>query len=58
MTSGEFDIQSVNERILWVYGSIYGIDQAVFAVYAPTNKKDNGPEVVKFYNTRRSKSRL
>jgi exonuclease III len=47
--SGEFDIQAVNERILWVYGSIYGIDHAVFAVYAPTNKKENGPEVDKFY---------
>ena len=49
VTSGEFDIQPVNERILWVYGSIYGIDHAVFAVYAPTNKMDNGPEVDKFY---------
>ena len=51
VTRGEFDIiQPVNERILWVYGSIYGMDHAVFAVYAPTNKKDNGPEVDKFYN--------
>ena len=33
-----------------MYGSIYGMDHAVFAVYAPTNKKDNGPEVDKFYN--------
>ncbi len=50
VTRGEFDIQPVNERILWVHGSIYGMDHAVFAVYAPTNKKDNGPEVDKFYN--------
>ena len=39
VTSGEFDIQPVNERIIWVYGSIYAVDQAVFSVYAPTNKK-------------------
>ena len=26
------------------------MDHAVFAVYAPTNKKDNGPEVEKFHN--------
>ncbi len=49
--SGEFEIQSVNERIIWVYGSIYGVDQAVFSVYAPTNKKDNVAEVDKFYST-------
>jgi hypothetical protein len=30
-TSGEFDIQPVNERIIWVYGAIYGEEnQAVF----------------------------
>ena len=29
--SGEFDIQPVNERIIWVYGAIYGEEnQAVF----------------------------
>ena len=26
---------------MWVYGMIYGVIQAVFVVYAPTNKKDN-----------------
>ena len=31
-TRGEFDIQPVNERILLVYGSIYGVDHAVFSV--------------------------
>ena len=51
VTSGEFDIQPVSERIIWVYGSIYGVDQAVFSVYAPTNKKDNVAEVDKFYST-------
>jgi hypothetical protein len=44
VTSGEFEIQPVNERIIWV-------DQAVFSVYAPTNKKDNVAEVDKFYST-------
>ena len=47
VTRGEFDVQPVNERIVWVFGSIYGIDHAV---YAPTNKKDNGPEVDKIYS--------
>ena len=28
-----------------------GVDQAVFSVYAPTNKKDNVAEVDKFYST-------
>ena len=51
VTQGEFDIQPVNERIIWVYGSIYGTNQAVFSVYAPTNKKDNISEVDKFYTT-------
>jgi hypothetical protein len=51
VTSGEFEIQPVNERIIWVYGSIYGVDQAVFSVYAPTNKKDNVAAVDKFYST-------
>ena len=44
VTSGEFEIQPVNERIIWV-------DQAVFSVYAPTNKKDNVAEVDKFYSS-------
>jgi hypothetical protein len=51
VTRGEFDIQPVNERLIWVYGNIYGVEQAVFSVYAPTNKKDNAVEVDKFYNT-------
>ena len=51
VTRGEFEIQPVNERLLWVYGNIYGVDQAVFSAYAPTNKKDNAVEVDKFYNT-------
>ena len=41
----------MNERLLWVYGNIYGVEQADFYVYAPTNKKDNAVEVDKFYNT-------
>lgn len=48
--SGEFEIQPVTVRIIWVCGSIYGIEQAVFSVYAPTNKKDNVAEVDKFYD--------
>ena len=39
--NSEFDIQPINERLMWVYGMIYGVIQAVFVVYAPTNKKDN-----------------
>jgi exonuclease III len=50
VTTGEFEIQPVNERIMWVYGSIYGEQQAAFSIYAPTNKKDNVSEVDKFYS--------
>eukprot|EP01036_Dinobryon_divergens_P035907 gene35907-46617_t len=48
---GEFDIQQISERIMWVYGSVYGEDQAVFSVYAPTNRLDNGIEVADFYTS-------
>ncbi len=51
VTQGEFDIQPINERIMWIYGMVFGVMQAVFAVYAPTNKKDNIGEVDKFYST-------
>ena len=50
-TNGDFDIDPVNERIIWVCGAIYGLQQAVFSVYAPTNKKDHAIEVDKFYST-------
>ena len=50
-TSGEFDIQPVNERIMWANGAIYGVKQTVFSVYAPTNKTDNAAEVDNFYST-------
>eukprot|EP01036_Dinobryon_divergens_P034126 gene34126-44094_t len=46
---GEFDIQQISERLMWVYGSVYGKDQAVFSVYAPTNRSDNRIEVADFY---------
>ena len=39
VVSGEFEIQPVNERIILVYGSIYGVDQAVFSVYAPDKQE-------------------
>ena len=51
VTQGEFDIQPINERIMWIYGMVFGVMQAVFAVYAPTNKKDNLVEVDAFYRT-------
>lgn len=51
VTLGEFDIQPVNKRMIGVYGSIYGINKAVFSVCAPINKKDNVSEVDKFYST-------
>jgi hypothetical protein len=50
VTRGEFDIQQVNERLMWAYGSIYGVQQAVFSVYAPTNRSDNEHEVTEFYS--------
>ena len=50
VTCGEFDIQQVSERLMWVYGSIYGVQQAVFSVYAPTNRSDNEHEVTEFYS--------
>ena len=51
VTQGEFDIQPVYDRIIWVYGEIYGVKQAVFSVYAPTNKTDNVVDVDAFYLT-------
>jgi hypothetical protein len=50
-TSGEFDIQPVNERIMWMNGAIYGVKQTVFSVYALTNKSDNAAEMDNFYST-------
>jgi exonuclease III len=50
VTRGEFDIQQVSERVMWVYGSIYGVQQAAFSVYAPTNRSDNEHEVMEFYS--------
>ena len=50
VTRGEFDIQRVNDRLMWVYGSIYGVQQAVFSVYAPTYRSDNEHEVTEFYS--------
>ena len=51
VSKGEFDIQPINDQLMWEYGMIYGEKQAVVVVYAPTNKKDNLVEVDKFYST-------
>ena len=50
VTCGEFNIQQVDERLMWVYGLIYGVQQAVFSVYAPTYRLDNEHEVTQFYS--------
>ena len=47
---GTTDVQPINERLLWIYGTFHGIPHTIMVVYAPREEADEGDKD-DFYQT-------